>query len=115
MALLGGIVGKILGLVLLVLVLVVATGVFLYATDYPVKAEVVEKECQPVPPDPPSVTVKTRLGRLSETVPVTATECLVIQAGNFVEYHIRSERTIIYERDPSLGGRCVYDTASKIC
>ena len=112
MALLGGLVGKILGLVLLVVVLLIATVIFLYATDYAVEAEVTEKNCERVPT---TVTVQTRMGGLTETVPVTSTECLVIQPGNFVEYHIRSERTIIYERDPSLGGRCVYDTAGRIC
>ena len=115
MALLGGIVGKILGLVLLIIVLLVATVVFLYATDYPVAAEVTEKDCQPAPPEAPSVTVKTKLGGLTEKVAVTATECFLIKAGHFVEYHIRSERTIIYDKDPSVGGRCVYDTASTIC
>lgn len=113
MALLGGIVGKILGLVLLVVVLLVATGVFLYATDYPVAAEVTEKDCEAIPN--PVVTVKTKLGGLTEKVLITATECFVIQRGHFVEYHIRSERTIIYDKDPALGGRCVYDTATKIC
>lgn len=112
MALLGGLVGKILGLALLILVLVVATGVFLYATDYAVEATVTGKDCQA---QPATVTVETRLGGLTEVVPVTPTECLVIQRGNFVEYHIRSERTVIYERDPSLGGRCVYDTMNKLC
>lgn len=112
MALLGGIVGKILGLVLLILVLLVATGVFLYASDYAVAAEVREKDCEGIEP---TVTVETKIGGLTEVVPVTSTECFVIQRGHFVQYHIRSERTIIYEKDPSLGGRCVYDTASTIC
>lgn len=111
MALLGGIAGKLLGLVLLVVVLVVATGFFLYATDYAVEAHVVDKTCQ----GGPSVTVETRIGGLTETVPVTTTECLVIQLGNYVHYHIRSQRTVIYEKDPAVGGRCVYDTSSIAC
>lgn len=112
MALLGGIVGKILGLVLLILVLMVATGVFLYATDYAVEAEVIGKNCQG---RPTTVTVETRIGGLTEIVPVTSTECLVIQRGNYVQYHIRTERTVIYEKDPALGGRCVYDTDKVAC
>jgi cytochrome c-type biogenesis protein CcmE len=112
MALLGGIVGKILGLLLLVAVLLVSTVVFLYATDYAVEATVTDKNCQS---QPATVTVQTKFGGLVETVPVTATECFVIQKGNFVEYHIQSKRTVIYERDPATGGRCVYDTESKIC
>ena len=115
MALLGGIVGKLLGLVLLIVVLLLTTGVFLYANDYAVEAEVIGKDCQPRAPDPPSVTVETKVGGLTETVPVTSTECAIIQRGNFVYYHIRSERTIIYERDPAAGGRCVYDTQSLVC
>lgn len=111
MALLGGIVGKLLGLVLLIVVLLLATGIFLYVTDYAVEAHVVDKTCQ----GRPSVTVETRLGALTETVPVTTTECFVIQLGNYVHYHVRSERTVIYEKDPATGGRCVYDTASLAC
>ncbi|HEX9817079.1 MAG TPA: hypothetical protein VGB18_08870 [Candidatus Thermoplasmatota archaeon] len=112
MALLGGIVGKILGLVLLIVVLLVATGVFLYATDYPVEAQVTGKNCNGTAT---TVTVETRIGGFTETVPVSRTECFVIQTGNFVHYHIRSERTVIYEKDPAFGGRCVYDTDSILC
>ncbi len=112
MALLGGIVGKVLGLVLLIVVLVIATSVFLYATDYAVEASVIGKNCQG---RPTTVTVETRIGGLTETVAVTSTECLVIQRGNYVHYHIRTERTVIYEKDPAAGGRCVYDTDNKVC
>lgn len=90
----------------------VATGVFLYATDYAVEAEVTGKNCNGTTT---TVTVETRVGGLTETIPVSRTECLVIRPGNFVHYHIRSERTIIYEKDPAVGGRCVYDTDQIAC
>lgn len=109
MAFLGGLVGKILGIVLLVVVLLIAAGVYAYATDYGVEASVVSKKCAE---SPPTVTVKTKVGGLAETVQVGVTECGVIQPGNFVVYHIRSERTIIYQSE---GGKCLFDTLNKAC
>jgi hypothetical protein len=103
-ALLGGLVGKVIGVVILLVVVVIAAGAFAYATDYGVEATVQEKECSL---NPSTVTVKTKMGGLVETVDVARQECGIIEVGNFVIYHIRSGRTTIYNAE---GGQCVYDT-----
>lgn len=96
----------VIGLVVLLVVGAGAFGVFAYATDYGVEATVSKKECSSVPP---KVTVTTKALSIVHTVDVTDQQCFVIKQGNFVKYHIRSERTIVYEKE---GGRCVYDSVS---
>jgi hypothetical protein len=98
----------------LVVSLVAFAGI-VYATDYGVEAVVVSKECGgsggspggPFPLAAPSVTVKTKLGGLRHTQSLPPQQCAVVQAGNYVVYHIRSGRTVLYDHE---GGRCLYDS-----
>jgi hypothetical protein len=109
MALFRGIVGKIVAILLLLVILLIVWGIYLYASDYRVKATVTETDCNMAAS---TVTVKTKTGGFSDIVQVTRTECAVIDVGNFVEYHIRSGRTVIYEKE---NGPCVYDTSHLVC
>lgn len=100
-----GLVGKIIGAVVLLLILLGVGAGFAYATDYGLEATVTEKDCVADPE--PTVRVKTRVGGIGHTVEVPSEQCATIQPGNFVVYHLRSSRTIIYEAE---GGPCIYDT-----
>lgn len=96
----------IIGTVVLLVVLAGAFGVFAYATDYGVEASVTKRECSLTPP---KLTVTTKTLSIVHTVDVTENQCVLVREGNFVVYHIRTERTIIYDKE---GGRCIYDSAS---
>lgn len=109
MALLSSLVGKIIGLAILLVVVVVVLAVGAYAVDYGVEATVTDTNCGA---SPPSVEVRTKLLGTAHQVPVSPNQCLAIQRGNFVVYHVRSERATIYERE---GGRCIYDSVTTSC
>lgn len=96
----------VIGITVLLAVLAGSFGVFAYATDYGVEASVTKRECSLAPP---KVTVTTKALSIVHAVEVTSTQCAIIREGNFVVYHIRSERTIVYEEE---GGRCIYDSSS---
>lgn len=101
---LGGVVGKILAVVVGLVLLVVLIGVGAYAADYGAEANVTGKDCQA---SPPTVDAKTKLFGVKRTVDVERQQCFVIEKGNFVVYRIRSGQTTIYEVE---GGQCLYDT-----
>lgn len=109
MALLTSLVGKLIGLAILLVVVVVVLGVGAYALDYGVEATVTNTDCGA---SPPMVEVRTKLLGTTHDVPVSSNQCFAIQRGNFVVYHIRTERATIYDRE---GGRCLYDTESTTC
>ncbi|HUR61288.1 MAG TPA: hypothetical protein VM286_02855 [Candidatus Thermoplasmatota archaeon] len=111
-----------LGLLLKVgLGLIVALGAgagIAYYTDYGLEAVVVSKDCGSTggsgggffPFAAPSVTVKTKIGGLRHTEPLSAPQyCHAIEPGNFVVYHIRSGHTTVYSME---GGRCIYDSTT---
>ena len=92
----------------------VATGGYLYATDYTLKADVQDKLCLgPLAPDDGNtVSVKTRLLGLGHDVTgIPDQQCQLLSEGNYVEYRIRSRHTTLYEKE---GGKCIYDTVTGI-
>ncbi len=110
----------ILGIVGLAAVLA-AVGATLYATDFPVEATIIDKSCAssgggggifPAAARS-SVTIRTKLFGIEHTLTeFDDNQCRALRAGedgNFVVYHIQSERTILYERE---GGSCIYDSAT---
>jgi hypothetical protein len=109
MALLGGILGKVVAIGLLLVVLVVGFAVFAYATDYGVKAEVQDKQCSI---SPPFIVVKLKTFGNVDEVPVQAQQCFLMDRGNFVVYHIRTQHAVVYDRE---GGRCIYDSVTIVC
>lgn len=104
-------------LVVIGLVLVggaVGTGAYLYATDYVLKADVQDKLCLgPVAPDDGNVvSVKTRVLGLDHDVKgIPDQQCQLLSEGNYVEYHVRTKHTTLYERE---GGKCIYDSLTGI-
>ncbi|HET6399059.1 MAG TPA: hypothetical protein VFH47_05855 [Candidatus Thermoplasmatota archaeon] len=94
-------------LVLLALVglAVLVAGTF-YARDGAIEATVQDKSCSLFGPG--AVTVKTKFLGIDHTVQGVAPEaCATVQPGNYVEYHVRSQRTKLYDAD---GGRCLFDS-----
>ncbi|MGB1698202.1 MAG: hypothetical protein ACPHK8_07360 [Thermoplasmatota archaeon] len=75
-------------------------GLFIF--DAPVGGTVEDKDCINN-----LVDVKTDFFGLTSSAEVGAAQCASIQAGNYVKYYLRSERTSIFE---SKGGACIYDT-----
>ncbi len=104
MALLGGLIGKIVGLAVALVLLVLVVGTAMYASDYGAEANVTGKDCNA---NPPTVDVKTKLFGVKRTVDVERQQCFIIEQGNFVVFRIRSAHTTIYEFE---GGKCIYDT-----
>lgn len=96
----------ILGVVGLVVLLGGIGGIY-YATDGAVDATVTDKQCGF---NGGTVTVVTEfpIPGIEHTLQdVPSNQCSVINKGNFVRYHLQSERTSIWQSE---GGACVYDT-----
>lgn len=115
---LGVVAWVVVGLVSLVGVLGAAAGI-LYASDYGIEATVVDKACGGgvfTSGANSVVTVKTRMFGIEHTVKgMDDALCSGLRAGqdgNFVIYHVQSERTILYERE---GGACLYDSRTGLC
>lgn len=90
------------------------TAGYLYATDYVLKADVKDTLCLgPLQPDDANVvSVKTRAFGLGHDVKgIPDDECRLLAKGNFVEYHIRTKHTTLYERE---GGKCIYDSLTGV-
>jgi len=104
-----GLVGTIVRVALIVVVVVVALGGFLFATDYGLAATITKKDCSS---NPPTITAKTNSFGIVHTMPVSGQQCGIIQPGNYVIYHIRSQHTTVYDRQ---GGRCMFDTTTMVC
>ncbi len=94
----------------------VAAGGYLYATDYAMEATVKEKSCAfpiTLPDAQNQVAVRTKVFSIDHTVTdVSDAVCGILRPGNFVEYHIRSGRTVLYESE---GGDCLWDSESGPC
>ncbi len=115
-------VGLIAWILIAVVGLVAAVGVaggVMYANDTAVGAKVVDKECKGslLSTQPQSsVTIETQFpvpGIVHTVEQVDNNACHSLTEGrSFIEYHIQSGRTILYE---SQGGKCLYDTADKLC
>jgi hypothetical protein len=110
----GGLVGAIAAVALVLVGGTVGTGAYLYATDYALKADVQDTLCLgPLAPDEQNaVSVKTRAIGLDHDVKgIPDQECQLVSKGNYVEYHLRTKHTTLYERE---GGDCIYDSLSGI-
>jgi hypothetical protein len=105
---------KALGLVSLILgglvvALLVTAGV-LYASDYGLEATITETHCNSPLAAAHSVTVQTKLFGIRQDVSdLDYQTCTALSPGNLVVYHIRTGRTLLYERD---GAPCSYDSAT---
>lgn len=78
-------------------------GVYLYATDFKLSATIQETRCVDG-----EIDVETKKLGIDHTVKkVPAEQCNRLEAGNFVEYRVRSKRTTLYEVE---GGECIYDS-----
>jgi hypothetical protein len=59
------------------------------------------------------VQVTTKLFALEHAVTdIPAQQCLLLNPGNFVEYHLRTEHTRVFEFE---GGNCLYDSVTVVC
>lgn len=101
--------GKLLVAILLVLVVAgVAAAAILYAIDYEVEATVQGVDCAAG-----TVEVTTKLFGIDHTVTgVPRQQCIFLSPGNFVEYHVRSTHTRLYDVE---GGDCIYDSVTGVC
>lgn len=92
------------------------TGGILYASDFAVEATIVDKECSLsnlASAQERFVAVKTKLFAIDHKLAdVPLDQCNIIQVGNFVEYHIRSGHTRVYDSE---GGKCLFDSETTIC
>ncbi|HUR24910.1 MAG TPA: hypothetical protein VM327_02720 [Candidatus Thermoplasmatota archaeon] len=101
-----GLLGLLAAVAILGVVGVVGVGVYLYTTDYAMRADVQDKQCGLGAGN--VVSVHTRvLGIDHDVVGVPQHECTIIRVGDEVEYHLRTKHTTIY-RD----GSCFYDSQS---
>lgn len=104
---------KVIGLAVLAVVLVVGVGAALFASDYGVEADLIEKSCGGpgsfvhAASQSPYVVAKTRLGGFERRVVLSLEKCLAIPDDAYIVYHIRSQRMVVFE---SKGGPCIYDT-----
>lgn len=108
-----GIVGSLIsGIVSIALVGATVVGVAWYF-DYGIQANVVDHHCNaPVGFAADSgtsvVTIKTKLLNIQHDVTgLDNSQCLQIQDGNFIIYHLKSGRTSIYQSE---NGPCIYDS-----
>ncbi len=92
------------------------TGGVLYANDYGLEATVVGGTCASYnptgvltsPPAERTITVQTKMFGIEYTMTEVPTEqCAAIGKDNFVKYHLKSERTSLWEKE---GGTCLYDS-----
>jgi hypothetical protein len=99
---------RLIGAAIAVVVLLLVVGGVAYASDYAVEATVVSKDCSGALRGNGSVTVQAKLLPIEYTATgLGAPECSAVNTGNFVKYHLRSERVSLYQSE---GGRCIYDT-----
>lgn len=88
---------------------------YLYAKDQGFGAHVTGKSCKgPLASDSANrVDLRTTFLSIDRSVyDVPDGPCALIGEGNFVEHHIRSRHTIIYESE---GGDCIYDSQRGAC
>jgi len=100
-------------IVLLLVALAVVGGALAWMADYGVEATVTRTDCVPsFGGDAAStVSVQANLVPLGADVKLPYQQCVALQNGNFVIYHVRSGRTSLYQRQ---GGPCIYDSAGGV-
>ncbi|MGB1586434.1 MAG: hypothetical protein ACPHID_05255 [Thermoplasmatota archaeon] len=101
------------------IVLLAAIGGILYMTDTAVEATVIDKDCSSSPLGATSqITVKTKfpIPGIEHTIKeFDNTICNGLRAGedgNYAKYYLKSERTVLFERE---GGQCLYDSNGIKC
>ncbi len=87
---------------------VVIGGGIAYAADVQLSATIQDKDCQPLGPS--TVEVETKFLAFKADVEIEYDQCLILKKGNYVEHHIRTEHTTIYEVE---GGACIWDTEKR--
>ena len=103
--------GRIIRLVVLVLLVVgVLWALSFYMSDGVVEADVKEKQCSPVGES--SLTVKTRWFGIEQTKGLGYMECTGVPVGAYVQYHVKSGRTVVFDRQ---GGHCLFDNTGEVC
>lgn len=86
-----------------VLVVVVGGGGFLYITDYQLDATVTGTDCAHQ-----SIDVQTKQLNIKHTMTdVPTQQCAALHPGNFVQYHVRTKHTVVFNVE---GGKCIYDS-----
>ena len=95
-------------------VVVAGIGVGFYVSDYGMEATVIDKQCGSSGTGGSllqvswSITVKTKAFGIEHTLEdVPPEQCGLINKGNFVRYHLQSQRTIVWQAE---GKSCIYDT-----
>lgn len=91
-------------LVLALVALTVVLGAAWYVADGRIDADVENKTCSF---GGSSVTVVTRLFDITKVQSIQYQECLMVPQGGYVQYYIRSGRTVIWDSE---GGDCIWDT-----
>lgn len=102
-------IGRIVAIALLAVFAVAGWGIWFVASDQPIDATVEERDCAAVPTGESHVVVKTKSFGFKHTAPVTFEQCRALPDHAFVQYHVRSGRTLIYEFE---GGACIIDTGN---
>lgn len=100
--------GRIVGLAIVLVGVVVGAVAIFWLSDGAIEADVVEKDCGLARS---TVTVETRWFGIRHTADVDRPQCEVVPQDGFVKYHVRSGRTVIYEAE---GGECIWDTGSAL-
>lgn len=99
----------------LILIVLAVLGGY-YATDGAVGATVTDKDCTAGFGSTSVVTVTTAFpvpGVTTSLKDFDNAQCSVVQVDRtYAEYHLRSERTILYESE---GGACLYDSEGTLC
>ncbi len=88
----------------------------IYVSDTPIQATVIDTDCATLSTD--YVTIKTKLPipGITRTIEVDGGACSTMAGlradgeDPYVKYYPKSERTVIYDRDPDNGGRQLYDS-----
>lgn len=100
-------------------VVTAAAGGIMYMADTAIGATVIDKDCGSSPFGATSkVTVETKfpIPGIEHTIQDFDNRvCTGLRAGdngNYAEYHLKSERTILYERE---NGACIYDSSGVVC
>ena len=104
---LAGWTGRIIAILVLLLVVLVGFGAIFYFTDQHVDATIVEKR-QESPTEPCTVKAKTERFGITQETEIQPQECALVRVGAFVQYYVRSQRTVIFA---SKGGACLWDSS----
>lgn len=103
-----GVIGRAFQVFGALILLAAGLSAYLYLTDYGVEATVTEKGQDE---ESRYIELTTRLGGLSLRHDVPPEQWTTIQAGNFVVYHINTQRVLVYTSE---NGSLIYDSDAKL-